>query len=84
MSGATWSCYSAAVAKDAGKFQLSCIESRVDESDTRVWLHVRNSAGTKKFILSPDTDVYHIGLPLVTPDETVIVHLSRPCTKSLS
>ncbi len=69
--------------KDAGRFQLSCIEFRVDESDTRVWLHVRNSAGTKKFILSPDTDVYHIGLTLVIPDEIVTVQLSRPCDKEL-
>ena len=32
-----------------------------EESDTRIW----NSAGTKKLVLSPDTDVYHIGLPTV-------------------
>ncbi len=29
------------------------------------------------------TDVYHIGLPLVTPDETVIVQLSRQWEKEL-
>ena len=32
---------------------------------TRVWLHVLRSQGTHKLVCSPDTDVYHIGLPLV-------------------
>ncbi len=36
-----------------------------EESDTRIWLHVLHSAGTNKLVLSPDTDVYHIGLPIV-------------------
>ena len=29
-----------------------------EESDTRIWLHVIHSAGQKKLVLSPDTDVY--------------------------
>ena len=28
-----------------------------EEADTRIWLHTLNSAGNKKLILSPDTDV---------------------------
>ncbi len=37
-------------------------EPTVDErlSDTRIWLHVLHSAGTRKLVLSPDTDVYHM------------------------
>ena len=42
--------------------RLAC---NAEESDTRIWLHVVNSAGQKKLVLSPDTDVYHIGLPIV-------------------
>ena len=34
--------------------QLIC---NAEESDTHIWLHVLNSAGTKKLVLSPDTDV---------------------------
>ena len=68
-SGATDNFNSVVVTNDTGACMWSTIESRVDESDTRLWLHLRYSAGTKKFILSPDTDVYHIGLPLVTPEE---------------
>ena len=41
---------------------LSC---GAEEADTRVWLHVLRSPGTRKLVCSPDTDVYHIGLPLV-------------------
>ena len=36
--------------------------SNAEEADTRVWLHVKHSAGQRKLIFSPDTDVYHIGL----------------------
>ena len=82
-SGATDNFNSVVVTNDTGACMWSTIESRVDESDTRLWLHLRYSAGTKKFILSPDTDVYHIGLPLVTPEESVIVQLSRPSDKEL-
>ena len=34
-----------------------------EENNYRIWLHVLNSAGEKKLVLSPGTDVYHIGLP---------------------
>ncbi len=35
------------------------------------------------FIVSPDTDVYHIGLPLVSHSTEIIVQLSRPSDKHL-
>ena len=48
-----------------------------EETDYWIWLHVLNSAGEKKLVLSPDTDVYHIGLPhIVGTDLDVIVRLS--------
>ena len=36
------------------------------KNGTIIWLHVLHSAGTRKLVQSPDTDVYHIGLPIVT------------------
>lgn len=33
-----------------------------EETDTRIWLHVKQSHFTRIMIISPDTDVYHIGL----------------------
>ena len=38
--------------------------SNAEETDTRIWLHCRNSNCNNILILSPDTDVYHIGLTL--------------------
>ena len=35
-----------------------------EETDTRIWLHCRQSECEKILVLSPDTDIYHIGLPL--------------------
>ena len=35
-----------------------------EEMDMRVWLHATNTVYQKILILSPDTDVYQIGLPL--------------------
>jgi len=57
--------------------RLAC---NAEESDTRVWLHVINSAGQRKLVLSPDTDVYHIGLPFLgrtTLDVLVQLRLQR-------
>ena len=42
---------------------LSC---DAEEADTRVWLYVLRSPGTLKLVCSPETDVYHIGLPLIS------------------
>ena len=53
---------------------LTC---NAEETDTRLWLHVKHSAGLNKLVLSPDTDVYHIGLPLVAnTDLKVLVKIS--------
>ena len=48
-------------------------------SDSRIWLHVINSVGDRKLLLSPDTDVYNIGLPLIakTNPESNSTHLKE-------
>ena len=53
--------------------------SNADEADLRVWLHCKNSCGIHKFLYSPDTDVYHIGLTVLSeiPEHEVIVQLSK-------
>lgn len=40
------------------------LEYNAEETAIGVWLHVMHSTGQKKLVLSPDTDVYHIGIPL--------------------
>lgn len=67
----------------SGLVENQAFDSNMDESDTRVWLHAMQSPGPNKFILSPDTDVYHIGLPLIPPCDHVIVQLSKPSDKTL-
>ena len=53
--------------------------SNTEEADLRVWLHCVHSAGTKKLIFSPDTDVYHVGLTVASsiPSCHMIVQFSR-------
>ena len=54
--------------------RLTC---NAEESDTRIWLHVVQSTGQRKLVISPDTDVYHIGLAFVAGTNiNVIVQLS--------
>ena len=48
-----------------GVYNLS-LPCEAEEADTTVWLHVLRSPGTRKLVCSPDTDVYHIGLPLIS------------------
>ena len=43
-----------------------------EETDTRLWLHVKNSTHKNFLVLSPDTDTYHIGLPLQQTKQVVI------------
>ena len=45
-----------------------------EEADNRVWLHALTSSGSHTLVCSPDTDIYHIGLPLMSryPCEVVI------------
>ena len=50
-----------------------------DKADLRVWLHCKHSCGVNKLIFSPDTDVYHIGLPLMQSFEEchIIIQLNK-------
>ncbi len=48
-----------------------------EETDTRIWLHATQTDSDQILILSPDTDVYHIGLPLpCVMHKTIIVQVS--------
>ena len=59
--------------------------SNAEETDTRIWLHVKQMKPTNILILSPDTDVYHIGLPLqCTTVKNIIVQINAISSKELS
>ncbi len=54
--------------------QFTC---NAGETDTRLWLHVKLSTYSRILILSPDTDVYNIGLPLESATrKDVVVQIS--------
>ena len=56
------------------------LTSNVEEADTRIWLHVTNYSGNKKLILSPDTDVYHAGLPYIAGTSLDVIVKVSPFT----
>ena len=60
------------------------LDSNHEEGDSRVWRHAFQSQGDTILIYSPDTDTYHIGLPLLEKyvNTHVIVQLS-PSSASL-
>ena len=51
-----------------------------EESDTRIWLHVINSSGQKKLVLSTDTDVYRVSLPIVAGSSLEVMVKLSPFT----
>ena len=50
--------------------------SNVEETDTRLWLHVKNTTCRHILVLSPDTDIYHIGLPLSLENKQILTQVS--------
>ena len=60
------------------------LSSNHEEGDSRVWLHAFSSGKAQVLIYSPDTDTYHIGLPLlekyIHTEVTVQLAPSPPAT----
>ena len=54
-----------------------------EETDTRVWLHAKKTKWNRIMIVSPDTDVYNIGLPLENTMKEVIIQVSPPSKREL-
>lgn len=55
------------------------LSTNLDEADMPIWLRCVHCTGSKILIFSPDTDVYHIGLPVVQrmPHNKVVIQLSK-------
>ena len=53
---------------------LPHLNCQAEEADMSVWLHAFRSQGMRRLIWSPDTDIYHISLPLISQyqGETVV------------
>ena len=55
-----------------------------EEADTGLWLHAKQTRYSKILVLSPDTDVYHIGLPFTcTRDKEIAVQVSAVNSREL-
>ena len=56
-----------------------------EETDTRLWLHAARTQYNQILVLSPDTDVYIIGLPLqCTCEKNIIVQISKMSSMELT
>ena len=52
------------------------LTTNAEETDTRVWRHVNQSTTSQCLVVSPDTDVYMIGLPLNHGNRDIIVQIN--------
>ncbi len=60
---------------------LRCV---AEETDTRLWLHVKKPNCSNILIMSTDTDIYNIGLPLLSVcDKNIMVQLNPYYSKEL-
>ena len=59
---------------------LTC---NAEETDTRLWLHCKQSTSDNILILSPDTDIYHIGLPLNHGTKYIMIRINTYNSKDL-
>ena len=48
-----------------GEQPAPILHCEAEKADTRLWLHVLRSPGACELKFSHDTDVHHIGLPLI-------------------
>ncbi|CAC5416758.1 AS3MT [Mytilus coruscus] len=60
----TGTCYGVSYTSEA--FEIEQLRSNHEETDTLIWLHVKKCQYSKILVFSPDTDVYFIGLSLIS------------------
>ena len=55
---------------------LPTYQSNAEEIYTRIWLHVSRISLRRIYIVSPDTDVYHIGLPFDHGNKEILIEVN--------
>ena len=50
----------------------SACSRNAEETDTKIWLHVKQTECGKILLLSPDTDVYHIGMAFIRGKQVIV------------
>ena len=71
------------IARDSTPQPLPVYTCNAEETDTRLWLHCRHTECRKILILSPDTDIYHIGLPLIHRENNIMVRINMYNSRDL-
>ena len=71
------------IQKDGQSQPLPIFRSNAEETDLSIWLNCVRSSGTRKMLYSPDTNVYHIGMTLISqcepqPDVYIELHMAVP------
>ena len=73
-----------AVTSDQPPYPNPLYTCNSEETDTRMWLHVKQTEQSNILIMSPDTDCYHIGMPLnYDQPKDVIVQLNKYTSKEI-
>ena len=55
-----------------------------EETDMRIWLHAEKTSCSRVLIVSPDTDVYFIGMPLpCTIEKDIMIRISKVTSKEI-
>lgn len=63
---------------------MSRYTCNAEETDTRMWLHAKQAPYERILVISPDTDIYHIGMPLyLTTQKDIIVQINKITSKDL-
>ena len=71
------------IVRDSTPQPIPIYRSNAEETDTRLWVHCKNTECRRILILSPDTDIYHIGLPLIQGEKDIMVRISMYNSREL-
>ena len=70
------------ITRDSSPQPTPAYTCNAEETDTRIWLHCRQTQCEEILVLSPDTDIY-IGLPLNHGSKDVIMRISTYNSRDL-
>ena len=66
------------ITKDNFSSPATSLTSNAEESNVRIWRHIKQSTATRTLIYSPDTDVHNIGIALgLLANREIIVQINQ-------
>ncbi len=67
-----------------GCYEIPELYSSHDEADSRIWLHASKTNCKEVLIVSKDTDLYHIGLPILSSNRDKNIYMQLKLTRNYS